>query len=270
MLLRYDSAAAQARHFIAEGISNDRESYNGNSWYNDETTQDSLRLAQTGDTRLVAKAETLLSSLDSVIETPRKVFERSPVGAYCVVPEVLAGRPTPMRRPVLVADDRAPISIFAVTTCSAGISAETMTKRGVVILALVMALTRVRPTELFNINYTHGRQDGETVLVTKINTAPLDLATACYVLTSAGFTRRIGYGLAEKLNHFDGSWPRGYDYGKKGLNSYNEKLKAKLGVDPAKSLVIGAAELGDELLQAPVAWIEKQIKHFTNAEGEER
>ena len=227
-------------------------------------------MTEMGDTRLVPEAELLLSQLDSVIETPRLAWERAPAGAFCCVPDVLAGLPTPMRRQVHTNDERAPITILIDTGSSGGISAETLKKRGIVALALVMALSRVRPTTLYQLDVGSGPKDGtnETVLTTKINTSPLDLATACYLLTSAGFARGLVYTLEEKLNGNSGGWPQGYNYygGDKAVNPYYEKLKLRLGFDPNKTLIIPAARLNDELLSNPLKWIDKQIKHFTQSE----
>jgi hypothetical protein len=164
-------------------------------------------------------------------------------------------------------DEAAPITVLVATTCSAGISAATLEKRGTVILALVMALSRVRPVSLQALALTDGSHEGETIITNVINTNPLDLATACYVMTSAGFARRLTYGLAREKNNFSGGWPRRFTYGKSG--PYYDYLKSRLVADPSKCLIIPAAELHDELLSQPLKWIEKQIKHFTNADAEE-
>jgi len=182
MILRFDSAASLAARYAQLGIR-----YGGGTaseWFNGESQETTLRLSQTGDTALVPEAELLLSKLDTAIETTRPQWQRSPAGAFCSVPDVLAGLPTPMRRRVDVPDERAPITILVCSSCSAGIDAKTMQKRGTVILALVMALSRLRPVSLQSLATTYGIDaEGETIITNEINTAPLDLATACYVLT---------------------------------------------------------------------------------------
>lgn len=264
MIIRYDSTAALASDYIrrnAKAASIHHGGWSDNDWYGGESLEASLGFAQSGDTKLVAKAETLLSQLDTAIETSRKFWEPAPSGAFVCVPDVLAGRPTPMRRLAHQQDETSPITILAVSTSSAGINADTLAKRGTVILALVMALSRIRPVSLQQLCCVDGQADGETVITSEINTAPLDLATACYVLTSAGFARRLTYDLAASHNRFRGRWPEGFNYS--NPSRYYESLKAKLVADPARCLVIGAAQLGDELLAEPIRWINKQIKHFT-------
>lgn len=266
MIKRYSSTAALRADFIARcGASSRFHDRSRDAWFGNESTQDTLRKAELGDMTLVPQAEAQLARLDQVIETPRKIWERAPAGAFCSVPDHLAGLPTPMRRQAYVPDETAPISILVDTTSSQGISAATLRDRGITILAFVMALSRVRPTTLHQLATLDGTQDGETVITSEINTHPLDLATACYVLTSAGFARRLTYGLGEALNNFSGGWPRGYRFGK---STYYDALKLRLGLEPKKCLIIPAAELGDELLRQPIVWINKQIQHFTQAEEE--
>lgn len=259
MLKHYESIAALRSAYLTSNL---RDTSHSIDWYGGETREDTIRFAEIGDTRLVAKAETLLTSLDTQIETPRRVWTRSPAGAFCSVPDVLAGLPTPMRRQLHEADETAPITILATTTSSAAIPAETLAKRGTVILALVMALARIRPVSLHQLTLLNGSADrtGETVITAQINTSPLDLATACYVLTSAGFARRMTYRLAEKLNASSGGWPSSFSYWRP--QAYYDGLIPRLGFKPADTLLIGAAQLGDALLVSPVEWVNAQIARF--------
>jgi hypothetical protein len=267
MIIRYDSTASLRQAYLNNrSRAKDHWHSGGNDWFGGESEERTLRLTELGDTSLVAKAEEALDKLDQTIETPRKVWERAPAGAFCVVPDVLAGLPTPMRRQIQVRDETSPITILAISTSSAGIDAATLAKRGTIILALVMALARVRPVTLQQLTILHGVKDGETVITSEINTHPLDLATACYVLTSAGFARRLTYGLAKALNGFNGSWPKNFSYFKP--EEYYEYLRNILTTDPKRCLIIGAAQLGDELLQQPTVWLNKQIARFTSEQEE--
>jgi hypothetical protein len=264
MIIRYDSPAAIADDFIARNCK--RVSLGGDrlDWYNYETAEDSLRMTKEGNAKLVPFAERYLDKLDHAIETSRKVWEATPVGAYYSVPDVIAGRPRSMRRQIEEADDRQPITILVNTSSSAGIDAKTLEKRGVAILALVMALSRIRPVNLQLLGILHGVDEGETIMTAQINTAPLDLATACYTLTSSGFARRLTYTLAKVRNGFNGMWPRKFIYHRP--EAYYEYVVQRLGLDPTKTLVIGAAQLGDELLDRPLVWIKKQIARFTTSQ----
>lgn len=266
MIVRYESVAALRAAYIASGASRSRLARSDTSWYNDESEAATLRFASEGNASLVPKAEALLAQLDTEIETPRRVWERSPAGAFASVPDVLAGLPTPMRRLTHTSDDRAPITILATTTSSGAVSSATLAKRGTVILALVIALARVRPVSLQQLTFLHGVANGETVLTAEINTSPLDLATACYVLTSAGFARRLTYNLAERLNSFNGGWPASYRAS--GAQRYCDALKARLVPDVSKCLLIGEAHISDAMLAEPVAWVNVQVRRFTQGEDD--
>lgn len=258
MLKHYPSIAALRQDYLTlvrkqDGVATD--------WYGNESAQDTVHLAHSGNTALVPEAEAVLAKLNTEIATPRRAWERAPAGAFCSVPDVLAGLPTPMRRLAHTYDERAPITILATTTSSAGVPAAVLRKRGAVILALVLALSRTRPVSLRQLATLDGRdKDGETIITAEINTTPLDVATACYVLTSAGFARRMTYDLATALNGFSGGWPRGYTYGKN--TRFFTALVPRLGLNPEHTLLVASAEVGDTMLSNPVAWVNAQIARF--------
>ena len=153
MIKQYESIAAMRAEYIRlydERGAAPYESYGSSgSWYNNETRKQTLHFTDVGKTDLVPIAEQQMHRLDLAIETPRFTWDRSPAGAFCSVPDVLAGLPTPMRRRVDTPDTHAPIHIYFVTTSSASVDAETLQRRGTTILALTMALSRVRPVNLW-------------------------------------------------------------------------------------------------------------------------
>ena len=266
MIFRYDSIAQFRQTYI--DMSPKNMGYGENlSWYGNESEAESLRKAELGDTSLVGQAEAQLDSLDAAIETPRRIWERSVAGPFCCVPDVLAGLPTPMRRMTHQTDEHNPITIFVDTGSTASVSAKQITQRGTTILALVLALTRVRPVQLFQLHAGYGK-DGETITTCQINTSPLDLATACYVLTSAGFTRRLVYNLASKRNGYNGTWARGFNTYKQ--EEYFDKLKPKLTNDVKNCLIVPKALINDELLTEPILWLNAQIQRFTQSQEEEQ
>lgn len=264
MIRHFDSIAALRAEAIRLNTITS-SSYSRDSWYGNESAADTLRLSELGDTRLVPDAEALISQIDQSIEVPRRTWERSPAGAFACIPDYLAGLPTPMRRGVEVDDEHQPIEIYVNIVSSGGIDAKVLHRRGTAILALVMALARVRPLALFTLATTHGVDTGETIFISQVNTSPLDLATACYALTSQGFSRRLNYQLAEKLNGFNGKWPKDWDYGTQG-RTYSAALTQRIARDPARTLMIIAPQLNDPIINDPIRWINDQIQRFTNPE----
>lgn len=237
------------------------------SWYGGETREATEEKSLIGDRTLVPAAEALIRKLDSEVSTPRRIWEPNVAGPLCAAPDVLAGRPTAFRRLREVPDERSPITILSITDSSGGIGANVLLRRGTAILALVMALARVRPVTLHVVGIGIGEDgSGETVLCTQVQTAPLDIARAAYVLTSQGFARRLTYGVSAELNGDNGSWPNGFRYGSPDGGGYYAKLAKALSPDPARTLVIGAAQFHDPILTQPVEWINDQVRRFIKEE----
>jgi hypothetical protein len=223
-----------------------------------------VRKGYTGDATLVPLAEAQMAEVESQIETPRMGWERSPAGAFCSVPDVIASLPTPMRRRTRVPDEHAPITIIVGTASSGGILSDVFKRRGITIVALVLALARIRPISLHIMDPGYGppEENGETVIMARVNTTPLDLATACYVLTHIEFTQLVAYGIEQ---HVTGrvTWPNGYTT---NPSAYYAGLCDRMNLVQKDTLVIRDAYLGDPMITQPVAWINQQIRHFTDQE----
>lgn len=265
MIRVYDSIAVMREEALRLNATSFDDG-SASQWHGNESADDVVRRTLVGDTRLVPEAEKLLSQLETEIEVPRRVWDRSVAGAYVVVPDVVVGLPTPFRRIREVGDEHSPITIFASVAPSASITADMFLKRGVTILGLVLALSRIRPISLHIIDYGDGDRDGtgESVLCARVNTDPLDVATAAYALTSVGFVRHMHFGLEKALNGFCGQWPRKFNAYKQ--KPYNDYLVSKLSPDPKRTLFISAAHTVNEpILREPVKWINEQIRHFIGA-----
>lgn len=172
-----------------------------------DMTADELRaLAIGGDLSNVAAAETLLQKFATEIERGRAVWELSPVGAFPAVPEFLTGEPCSMWQQSHGSDDRAPVRIVANTTISAGLDHETILKRGVAVLALVLKLSEIRPVSLTLINAVDNGGKGAHIIALDIPTAPLDLAHAAFAMSHVAWTRALGYAVFDSMK-WDGGWP---------------------------------------------------------------
>lgn len=260
-ITRYPSIAALAD--AAAEINPDHYEPGRDHWFGGELTADSLRYARAGNDRLVPDAEQLLAKIKAAVDLPERPMIADCVGAYPIVPDYLMGAPDCMRRRAMVDSDESPISIYVCLTSSARVPADQMMRRGVAILALVMALAPVRAVDLHVFNV--GRRKGgtrESVILAPINTRPLDLAGACYALTSPGFTRRLCYSLAQAVGfgatgHCGIAWPEHY-----GEDSYLPGLLARLGGDPARDLILPASHINDPIIADPVRWVNQQLDRF--------
>lgn len=252
-ILRFASVAALARETAARDALNTYQDRSGPRWYNNETGAETLAFCDRGDDRLVAEAERLIEQLSASIELPDMAWQSDVCGAYPVVAEFLSGNPDCMRRRAACERELAPISIYVDVASSWQVTADMLQRRGVAILALVMGLSRVRPVDLSVVS-TLGMQRGEGahVVVAPINTRPIDLASACYALTSSGFSRRICLGIAKATGGHTGKWPD------------PAAVPAMLGVG-ASDLFIKNAHVDDAMLVNPVAWVQREIDRLVGA-----
>lgn len=233
---KYWSSAPRYNSSWDAGISHDR----------------AIDFAISGDEKFVASAEVLLEKIDSEVESPHAEWVPSIYGAYPIVPEYLAGSPTPMRHKTRVPSDASPVAIWVDLTCSGGFSAEEMKKRGVAILALVMKLQAIRPVDLYLVSCVQRLSGG---LVVKIESQPISLGTAGLALCAIAFVRHLCYGVMDF---------RGDDY----PVSDAETIRVKLDI-PEGDLIIPGGHLSDRgIVDNPVGWVNKQVHKFAKREEE--
>lgn len=264
-ILRFDSPAALAAAYRAlpEGYRRREDSLS--SWTGGSAKQ-AAEMCATGDDRLVAEAERMMDLFQISAPTIRPEWRPSVFGAYPVVPEALGGNPEAMRRMQQVGTDFAPIKLYVATSSSGGIDAAQLTKRGTALLALTMVLAAVRSVELYAVatlegNKTATRDDGADagacLIVTRINSQPLDLATACHVLTSVPLDRGVTHKLG--LDHgFHGGWAWSMD---PSTPKAREKLAKALDATP-RDIVVPGAWLYDQTVTDPVGYVRKEILAF--------
>lgn len=225
---------------------NDSDYSCGGNWAGNTQWLDLIAKCQTGDTSLVASAEALMARLECSIHTTEREWHSDVVGWFPSVPAYLAGQPNDMRRLVHTPSDTSPVTIWADSTTSAGISATDMMNRGVAILALVLKLQEYRPVDLVQCCMY-----SDKLLTVAHQTRPLTLATVAYALTNVGFTRRILYHTIQ---------PR--DSGT--VNASEARMRERLGARAkAHDVVIPGILLGDALTQDGLGWVQAQLNRLT-------
>jgi hypothetical protein len=235
----------------------------GDSSWTGETMRESIELAISGDTSKVAEAESLLEKVNANIEMPARMWQTDVVGFFPSVPDYLSSHPECMRRIGDSVSEHTPIRIFVNTTSSVGMPWKSLQKRGVSILAAVMALARSRPIELWTItSLDGGDSECSSNVMVKINSNPLMLSEACYAICSIGFARNLTYSYAAEFNRFSGGWSNyGYDEG-----GSRKMLK---GMAEKEDIVIPPSFLTDELIiKDPLAWVNKTLERFQIAQEE--
>ena len=165
------------------------------------TAADAFLYCENGDVSKVPDAERIVAKIDDDIDADGFVqrWEPSVVGAFPLVPAYLAGTPESMLAKNDVPDVRGDLEIWANTTVSANCSARDMRRRGVVTLAMAMALSRVRNVRIV----LYSTCDGSNVAIRL--SSPVDYSEACAAFCQPSITRRLIYGHA-RLDGFSGTW----------------------------------------------------------------
>lgn len=248
---------------LADGVSPERKRLcrASNDWTGSKPFATSVEQVRYGDLSGVAASEELLDKLETEqFVSPVWRNRLDVVGGSPCVPAYLAGHPMAMRRRERIMTEQGPLAIIVSLTLSGGIDTETMRKRGATLLALVRLLSVSRPVELWTAICLGGSNHGTHVL-TRLDTAPLDLARAAHMLTCPSVTRGLGYGICETLCA-GGSWPHGnFD---KYQATARELYTGATGTQ-SDVLYVGAAHLNDPLVRRPVEWIKETLAQFGGA-----
>lgn len=248
----------QAARENAKNVSADRDAY-----WQGGTYAECLGKAFNGDDSMVADAERIMTQIEAIAdETVRREWVSSPCGAYPVVPEAIAGFPTPMRQLSHVASEYAPVSVYVNTVMSGGISHAQIMRRGAAILALVLKLQETRPVNLFVTIEVQVKRTNLRMVI-PIDSQPFSVAVACNALMSTGFTRALGYRMAGPKDTVD--WPDEYRTVNTSSPRYTPIARGILGLADT-DLYIPPMYLEDPLLNDPIKWINDRIKDCNGGE----
>jgi len=145
-----------------------------------------------GDTRYVAQSEALMEKFEKLtLPTQGRTWHNEVAGFVPNVPAYLAGNPQSMRRRKRVESPTAPITVFVDVFASSSFSQDKIVARGAAVLALVRILARFRAVTLW-VCCTSTAHDGTHICsAVQINTTPIDLAHAGYMLCGPSFLRHI-------------------------------------------------------------------------------
>ena len=226
-------------------------------WCGGLDAKESVRRCHAGDISRVAPSDALLSRFERfAFQSLRREWRDDISGQVPNVPAFIAGTPLAMRRRAKVESPAAPLAIVVDLTSSANISPDMLERRGAAILAVVRVLSARRPVELWAGTMTDadGRKNASAHFA-RIETAPLDLARAAFVLVSPAFPRQLCYG-ASRADGFEGAWPYGND-------DASRRFMADI-LRPAMPhvedfLAIPAAHISDDMTRNPELWIENTL-----------
>lgn len=177
------------------------------------TAAETRARAVAGNAALTSVCDRLLAQMETATDfaTARHATVAAVAGGVPCVPAYLAGSPLSMRRRVRVLDDSAPLSVVVDIGISAAVTHDTIQRRGAAALALVRLLAAVRPVSLWVVTgqrisrYAENKSDA--ALAVRLDTAPLDVARAAWLLCAPEAFRRASFAACQTI----GGDARGHD-----------------------------------------------------------
>lgn len=237
------------------------------SWSGNVDYDTALEYCVKGDLSGVAASDAYLQKFESLSPSRQAWARVSDVSGYApIVTAVLQNHPLSMRRRKRIATEIAPLAVCVDLVSSSGVSAETLRKRGALILALIRALSSLRPVELWcgGSSMPYGKATHHVWW--RMDTAPLDLARAAHVMTSPAVSRGLLYStvIEEAQGETFLKWP------------YGDASWARRNMRPVLSRVIGSDDMlciaaphsDDRLVSEPEAWFDDMLKQYGGLDNE--
>lgn len=232
-----------------------------------------LKALENGDTTAVYAAEKIMQEMadQQVFTSGLKLLTSDVVGFMPIVPAVIAGLPECMLNRSIseIEATNTPISIYVQTTVSAGLSHKEIENRGIAILALAMAFANIRPIELYTVSLSDFYGDGEaTGSITRIETRPLDLARAAFMLCNVTMARMIGHEVSKahsrRKNNRTGI-PHAWGINPMSEQSY-ELGRELIGCSPQDIYISGGYLLDKLMLNNPIQWVKNMIAKHSHSQ----
>jgi len=175
----------------------------GRDEWSGATPAETFDRASAGNAKLTEPCDRLLARMETVdFATSRFATVSAVAGGAPCVPAYLAGSPLAMRRRVRIADDLAPLAVVVDIGVSASVKHDTIQRRGAAALALVRLLAATRPVSLWVVcgqitDIDDTRRDA--ALAVRVDTAPLDVARAAWLLAAPEAFRRACFAATHAI-----------------------------------------------------------------------
>ncbi len=217
---------------------------------------------QEGDPSLVRKADEFLRRLEDEQFLSRAwAMQSDVVGSLPNVPAYLAGQPMNMRRRVRMKKPQGPLVLFLETTGSGStMQGNDPVLRGSAMLALVRVLSTQRAIELY-VCTTYGRTNTMNAVLCKVETQPMDLARACWMLVNISSMSHVGFELikSRRADRDPGSW----SYGTPDLERrYCGEIFKRFLTPDSDLLYVPAAFGGDTSVHDAHGWLKRMLKKY--------
>lgn len=201
---RFDSIGDFARYLRGPAAACPyMSSISDNDWYGAAPVETQRRI-DAGSAKATAACDRLLGQMESVgFATSRFATVAAVAGGAPCVPAYLAGNPLAMRRRVRISDEAAPLAVVVDIGVSASVKAATIERRGAAALALVRLLAATRPVTLWAVTgqqvSRYSDHATDAAFGVQIETAPLDVARAAWLLASPDAFRRAAFSACQAI-----------------------------------------------------------------------
>jgi hypothetical protein len=167
--------------------------WSGGNW------QQALTRARQGELARVSSSDAFIDRMEDLAALETHAFETQAAvaGGAVNVPAFLSGHPASMRLRRRVMKQQAPLVVMVDCFASYGVSTKSIERRGAAVLALVRAMSAIRPVTLLAFCALGGSTT--TVHSFRVETAPLDLARAAWALGSPNVLRHHFHALRGKI-----------------------------------------------------------------------
>lgn len=234
------------------------------------TYREALDTLASGDLSSVAAAQKIIDQMRDqlIFADQHRVVAPAIVGFAPHVPHAIIGHPKTMLNfiPSEMISSTTPINIYAMVNVSAWLSDSQVLSRGIAILSLVLALSQSRPVDLY-VGSCSCALDTPTVYgsITRIDTRPLDLAHAAWMLTSTlairGLLLTTSRQIAGDASSRRYSVPHAYCG--PTAPTYEPSLRSLIGMAPQDILIKAGSSLDKAMLDNPIKWVKDMIKAHT-------
>lgn len=265
----------------ADYLENITQYYPPKDWGHDHKAQevrDTIPGLRNGDINAANLAEKIISQLEDeqIFAEGLPQPEAAIVGGFTVTQLYNQGIPTCM----LTYDNshlkglNTPLTIYFDIYGSIGLSHERALNRGVACLAFIMAMSRIRPIEMYVITCSSPLYDKNSLYgsLVKVPTNPLDLPVVGFMLTNHGYYSysrwtSMSREYCKKHPHreqiyYSAVGPFGGKHSQEGIkDKYKEALNAKEDDIILYGTQTTAPRIHDEnAAKDPVGWVKKMLK----------
>lgn len=232
------------------------------------------KLYREGDRSVAESAAILSSKVDRHIDLGQTMPQPVPTvagGGLCV-PAALGGSPLCFTRQEWRKDASTPLRIALDMSAWSGTSPSALKARGVAFLAVVKAVSSIRPVtvEAFSVYKPTLAKGTEVIVRVPLGAAPLDWAMAATILGSPGALRDTVFRLmiwggagCESASDRRESLPISRLYGHEGhATKSHPLLREALGLRDQDLLFDSSFSRSDDLEDNPFAWVQAQIDKY--------